>query len=88
MDDKDTGFPCVINSSQINRLLNRVVAEMQQFTENQMKQIKRLTRIGTALSAERNLERLLELIVEEARKFTGADGGTLYIMSDDEKELH
>ncbi|MFH1911298.1 MAG: HD domain-containing phosphohydrolase [Pseudomonadota bacterium] len=88
MDDKDTGFPCVINSSQINRLFNRVVAEIQQFTENQMKQIKRLTRIGTALSAERNLERLLELIVEEARKFTGADGGTLYIMSDDEKELH
>jgi GAF domain-containing protein len=50
-------------------------------------QIKRLTRIGTALSAERNIERLLEMIVEEARKFTGADGGTLYIMSDDERSL-
>ena len=52
-----------------------------------MKQIKRLTRIGTALSAERNIERLFEMIVEEARKFTNADGGTLYIMSDDNREL-
>jgi HD-GYP domain-containing protein (c-di-GMP phosphodiesterase class II) len=54
---------------------------------DQMKQIKRLTRIGTALSAERNIERLFEMIIEEARKFTNADGGTLYIMSDDNSEL-
>ena len=74
-------------NNQINHLLNRVVAEIQRFTEDQMKQIKRLTRIGTALSAERNIERLFEMIVEEARKFTNADGGTLYIMSDDNREL-
>lgn len=51
-------------------------------------QIKRLTRIGTALSAEKKLHRLLEMIVDEARNFTNADAGTLYIMSDDETELH
>ena len=51
-------------------------------SRDQMRQIKRLTRIGTALSAERNIDRLFEMIVEEARKFTDADGGTLYIMSD------
>ena len=87
MEAKDAGAPGIIDSNQINRLLQRVVAEIQEFTENQLKQIQRLTRIGTALSAERNIERLLEMIVEEARKFTGADGGTLYITSDDEKEL-
>ncbi|QWR78925.1 HD domain-containing protein [Candidatus Magnetomonas plexicatena] len=43
--------------------------------------------IGIALSAERNQEALLEMIVEKAMLFTGADGGTLYIMSDDEKTL-
>jgi len=58
-----------------------------EFTGNQIDHIKRLTRIGTALSAERNLDRLLEMIVDEARDFTSADGGTLYIMSDDETEL-
>jgi HD-GYP domain-containing protein (c-di-GMP phosphodiesterase class II) len=87
MDDRDSGSPCTYGNNPINRLLERVVVEIQKFTENQLTQIKRLTRIGTALSAERNIERLLEMIVEEARKFTGADGGTLYIMSDDEKEL-
>jgi HD-GYP domain-containing protein (c-di-GMP phosphodiesterase class II) len=59
----------------------------REFSENLIKQIRRLTRIGTALSAERNIERLFEMIVEEAREFTGADGGTLYIMSDDETAL-
>lgn len=50
-------------------------------------QIRRLTQIGVALSGEKNIDRLLEMILSEARKFTNADGGTLYIMSDDETEL-
>ena len=49
--------------------------------------IKNLTQIGVALSGEKNIERLLEMILDEARKFTNADGGTLYIMSEDESEL-
>ncbi len=54
---------------------------------NQLDQIKRMTQIGVALSAEKNLDRLLEMIVDEARYFTNADGGTLYIMTDDEAAL-
>ena len=50
-------------------------------------QIKRLTQIGVALSGEKNINRLLEMILDEARRFTNADGGTLYIMSNDETEL-
>lgn len=49
--------------------------------------IKNLTKIGVALSGEKNIERLLEMILDEACKFTNADGGTLYITSDDESEL-
>jgi HD-GYP domain-containing protein (c-di-GMP phosphodiesterase class II) len=49
--------------------------------------LKRLTKIGVALSAEKNLDRLLEMIVDEARFFSHADGGTLYIKSDDETSL-
>lgn len=45
--------------------------------------IERLTKIGVALSAERDLTKLLELIIDEARDLTSADGGTLYIMSED-----
>jgi HD-GYP domain-containing protein (c-di-GMP phosphodiesterase class II) len=50
-------------------------------------QIRHLIQIGAALSGEKNINRLLEIIVEEARKLTNADAGTLYIMSDDETTL-
>ncbi len=46
---------------------------------NLQSQIARLNQIGIALSSEHNLNKLLELIVTEARRFTVADGGSLYI---------
>lgn len=49
--------------------------------------ISRLTRIGSALSAEKNIDRLLEMIVDEAKKLTHANGGTLYVTSADETAL-
>lgn len=45
--------------------------------------VKRLNRIGIALSAEHNLGPLLEMIVTELRSFTSSDGGSLYIKHDD-----
>lgn len=50
-------------------------------------QVQNLVRIGTALSSERNVDVLLEMIVDESRRFTSADGGTLYVMSDDGQSL-
>jgi HD-GYP domain-containing protein (c-di-GMP phosphodiesterase class II) len=46
-------------------------------------QIEKLNQIGIGLSSETNLEDLLELIVFEAREFTGADAGSLYILDED-----
>ena len=46
-----------------------------------VQQIKELTRIGIALSLEKNIQKLLEMIVDEARELTGADAGTLYILN-------
>ncbi|MFQ5651015.1 MAG: HD domain-containing phosphohydrolase [bacterium] len=46
-------------------------------------QIRKLNAIGIALSSEQNLNRLLEVIVKEARSFTNADGGSLYIKEKD-----
>lgn len=73
--------------TNLNQPNGRKEADHLDFSEDQIKQIRKLTSIGTALSAERNIERLLEMIVEEAREFTGADGGALYILSEDESEL-
>jgi len=50
-------------------------------------QSKHLMQIGVALSGEKNINHLLEIIVDEARKLTNADAGTLYIMADNETEL-
>jgi HD-GYP domain-containing protein (c-di-GMP phosphodiesterase class II) len=86
--NKETSPIYYTDGDQINELLSKLVSEVKGFTEKQLDQIRRLNQIGTALSAERNLDRLLEMIVDEAREFTNADGGTLYIMSDDENELH
>ncbi len=49
--------------------------------------IRRLIQIGMALSAEKDIDRLLEKILTESRIITGADGGTLYLVSEIENEL-
>jgi HD-GYP domain-containing protein (c-di-GMP phosphodiesterase class II) len=87
MSENDPDQPRAGESEMSHRPQERCLADTFEFTENQVTLIRRLTRVGMALSAERNIERLLEMIVEEARELTGADGGTLYIMSDDETEL-
>jgi putative two-component system response regulator len=43
------------------------------------RQLERLTQIGIALSSERSLVRLLDMILLEARRFTNAEAGTLYV---------
>lgn len=49
------------------------------------KLLKEITDIGTALSAEKDHNRLLEMILQKARELTGADGGSLYIRTDDNR---
>lgn len=45
--------------------------------------IEKLNAIGIGLSAEKEADRLLEMILSGAKDITGADGGTLYILEDD-----
>jgi ribonuclease BN (tRNA processing enzyme) len=53
----------------------------------QSEHIQKLNEIGLALSYERNINKLLEMILEQAIKYTNSDAGTLYMVSDDEKYL-
>lgn len=46
---------------------------------------RELVDLGIALSAERNHDRLLERIVLGAKKITNADGGTLYLRTEDDR---
>jgi len=45
--------------------------------------LEQLNLIGASLSAERDIDRLLELILAAAKSITGADGGTLYRVIED-----
>lgn len=44
------------------------------------REITELTRIGVALSTERNYDVLLEMILTQARRIAQADGGSLYLV--------
>lgn len=51
--------------------------------EDLLRRLEQLNSIGTALSKERDITRLLESIVVAAKTITHADGGTLYRMAED-----
>ena len=49
--------------------------------------IKRLNEIGLALSSEDNINVIFELIMEEAKNITHADGRTLYMISENGQKM-
>jgi hypothetical protein len=49
--------------------------------------LEHLNEIGAALSNERDIERLLEMILLAAKTITRADGGTLYRLTEDRRTL-
>jgi len=56
--------------------------------QDMRERLEALNKIGVALSGETNLSRLLELIVKEARHFTNADAGSLYLVDEDSNCLN
>ncbi len=52
-----------------------------------LRRLEQLNAIGTALSKERDITRLLETILVAAKTITHADGGTLYRVTSDNKAL-
>ncbi|MBF0458456.1 MAG: GAF domain-containing protein [Nitrospirae bacterium] len=64
-----------------------LISELVDYVDLQARLKSKLLQIGIALSAEKDIDTLLEMIVSNGMNFTNADGGTLYIMSPDEKYL-
>jgi len=56
-------------------------------SSNTTENLQKLIDIGIALSKEKNINKLLEKILIEARKISHSDGGTLYLMTDDDTRL-
>jgi len=66
---------------------NNALLQLNELIGKQSKHIKQLIHIGESLSAKNSLENIFILILDEAIDYANADGGTIYIVSNDKKFL-
>ncbi|MBF0486705.1 MAG: GAF domain-containing protein [Nitrospirae bacterium] len=79
---KEQGGKTTLDANQ-----ETIISEVVNYVDAQARLKRKLLQIGISLSAEKSIDNLLEMIVSEAMDFTNADGGTLYVMSQDEQSL-
>lgn len=60
---------------------------MEERIDSLFRRLEQLNDIGASLSSERKLDRLLEKVLLAAKAITRADGGTLYLVSEDRRHL-
>jgi HD-GYP domain-containing protein (c-di-GMP phosphodiesterase class II) len=77
-----------LKDEQLKKLMRTVYDEVKLFADSKSEGLKKLAKIGIALSAEKNTKKLLEMIVTCARDFTNADAGTLYTVDETNKRLN
>jgi HD-GYP domain-containing protein (c-di-GMP phosphodiesterase class II) len=58
----------------------RVIQQLERQVSRKGDELSELNKIGVALTAERNIQKLLELILSKSREITGADAGSLYLV--------
>ncbi len=66
---------------EVVRLRERLAEQQRETAVARERQLE-LVRVGMALTAERDLERLLKLILTTARELVEADAGSLYLIED------
>lgn len=53
--------------------------------EDRLARLELVHRVGNALATEKNRDRLVEMILVESQRLCNADGGTLYLRTDDDR---
>lgn len=66
----------------------RKVQRLERELQATAAQLHELNRIGIALSAERDIQKLLRLILQKSREITSADAGSLYLVEESEDGGH
>jgi diguanylate cyclase (GGDEF)-like protein len=61
--------------------------EKNNIIEQKQRHIDQLIEIGLSLTSEKNFDRLMELILLGAKDLSNADGGTLYLVTENQKYL-
>src|SRR5207247_6690855 len=80
------GHPCYaylsssVSPPMLAAVLREACARAKADTRETDTQLEELTAIGIRLSAERNLDALLELILTKGREITRSDAGSLYVV--------
>ena len=67
----------------VSKYLSEAPDAVKAYITDLEKQISNLASIGLALSKEKDMNKLLEMILLEAKRIANSDGGTLYMMTDD-----
>src|SRR6056297_1166838 len=74
-------------NKRLDKLTHSIVTDVNTYAREQIKNIKKLSEIGMALSAEKDMNKLFEMILNEARRFCRAEAGTLYILDRKKQSL-
>ena len=75
----------LFSQTEISKLLDSVPSNLRAYINSLQNQISNMSAIGLALSKEKDMEKLLEMILLEAKRISNADGGTLYMMTDNQR---
>ena len=66
---------------------SRILESVDSRTRSVVQRLQKLQEIGTQLSAEQDLTKLLDLILRESRHLTNADAGTVFVRLDEVETL-
>jgi len=92
-DEIATKYPNLLNGGQILvdgdtlNLENSTIKAFPTREEVHRQNMEMLIGIGHSLTSEKDFDTLMEKILLGAKQLSNADGGTLYMLSDDEKSL-
>ena len=75
----------LFSQAEISKLLESVPSNLRAYIDSLQNQISNMSAIGLGLSKEKDMDKLLEMILLEAKRIANADGGTLYMMTDDQR---
>ena len=73
------------SSNKLAKYIADAPGIVKNYIQSLEKQVGNLANIGLALSKEKNMSKLLEMILIEAKRIANSDGGTLYMMTDDNR---
>jgi len=77
----------ILNDGDLINLKTLNIRKTQNFDQINKQNIEQLIDIGHSLTSETSFDALMEKILLAAKKLSNADGGTLYMISDDERSL-